>query len=44
MTDMPQPAEMERRPRKPSPWRNLSVVWLVPVLALVVSLGIAWRT
>ena len=25
-------------------WRNLSLVWLVPLLALVVSLGIAWKS
>lgn len=24
-------------------WRNVSVVWLVPLLALVVALGIAWQ-
>ncbi|KUJ80499.1 paraquat-inducible protein B [Ruegeria marisrubri] len=24
-------------------WRNLSLVWLVPVLALAVSLGVAWK-
>ncbi len=24
-------------------WRNLSLVWLVPVFALVVALGIAWQ-
>ncbi|OZB18137.1 MAG: hypothetical protein B7X55_05380, partial [Rhodobacterales bacterium 34-62-10] len=31
-------------PPQRSFWRNLSVVWLVPVVALVVSLGIAWQT
>ncbi len=35
---------MEVRAARPSPWRNLSFVWLVPLLALVVSLGVAWRT
>ncbi|AVO39859.1 MCE family protein [Pukyongiella litopenaei] len=25
-------------------WRNLSFVWLVPILALAVSLGLAWQT
>ncbi len=25
-------------------WRNLSLVWLIPVLALVISLGIAWKS
>ncbi len=40
----PEPAELDLAPPRPSPWRNLSFVWLVPVLALAVSLGIAWRT
>jgi paraquat-inducible protein B len=31
-------------PPKRSFWRNLSLVWLVPILALIVSLGIAWQT
>lgn len=30
-------------PRKRSVLRNLSLVWLVPVFALVISLGIAWQ-
>jgi paraquat-inducible protein B len=30
------------QPRR-SIWRNLSVVWLVPIIALAVSLGIAWQ-
>lgn len=42
MTD-PRPAEFDIEPPKPSFWRNLSFVWLVPILALAVSLGIAWR-
>lgn len=29
--------------RRPSPWRNLSLVWLVPLAALAVSLGVAWK-
>lgn len=37
------PPELEIDPPRRSPWRNLSLVWLVPVLALVVSLGIAWK-
>lgn len=39
-----QPANMQIDPPKASIWRNLSVVWLVPILALVVSLGIAWQS
>ncbi len=39
-----EPAAMRIDPPKRSFWRNLSVVWLVPVVALVVSLGIAWQT
>ncbi len=38
------PAEMEIEPPRRSFWRNLSVVWLVPVIAVVVSLGIAWQS
>jgi paraquat-inducible protein B len=30
-------------PPRHSPWRNLSVIWLVPILAIVVALGIAWK-
>ena len=25
-------------------WANVSVVWVVPILALIVSLGLAWST
>nr|WP_254899280.1 MlaD family protein [Thalassococcus arenae] len=34
---------MRVNPPKRSAWRNLSVVWLVPLMALVASLGIAWQ-
>ena len=44
MTDTPPPADMEIVPARRSPWRNLSVVWLVPLAALVISLLIAWRS
>ena len=40
----PTPAQMRIDPPKRSFWRNLSLVWLVPILALIVSLGIAWQT
>jgi paraquat-inducible protein B len=39
--DFPQ---MEITPEKRSMWRNLSYVWLVPVFALIVSLGVAWQS
>ncbi|MBI1417308.1 MAG: MCE family protein [Limimaricola sp.] len=42
MTD-PTPAELEISQARPSFWRNLSIVWLVPVLALVIALGVAWK-
>jgi paraquat-inducible protein B len=35
--------DMDILPAKHSPWRNLSFVWLVPILALLVSLGVAWQ-
>ncbi|WP_146347777.1 MlaD family protein [Phaeobacter marinintestinus] len=44
MTDPAEPAKLDVRPPTTSWWRNLSVVWLVPILALIVSLGIAWRS
>ena len=37
MTD-PRPSQLDQSPQKKSPWRNLSYVWLVPVLALLVLL------
>ena len=40
---LPDAPQMEIMPKTRSPWRNLSLVWLVPVLALVVSLGLAWK-
>ncbi|SHH86890.1 MlaD family protein [Marivita hallyeonensis] len=42
MSDL-SPADMKVSPPKKSFWRNLSFVWLVPLLALAVSLGIAWQ-
>ena len=37
------PAPLDVRPAKQRIWRRLSLVWLVPVLALAVSLGAAWQ-
>lgn len=41
MNDAPQ---MDITPARPSFWRNLSPIWLVPILAVVISLGIAWKS
>ena len=38
-----EPAAMRIDPPKRAFWRNLSMVWLVPIVALAVSLGIAWQ-
>ncbi|GGH37243.1 paraquat-inducible protein B [Cribrihabitans marinus] len=43
MTD-PTPADLDIAPPRRAFWRNLSFVWVVPVLALMVSLGLAWQT
>jgi paraquat-inducible protein B len=40
----PPPPDFDIQPARPSFWRNLSFVWLVPVLALAVSLALAWQT
>ena len=42
MTDDQIP-ELDVASIRPGFWRRLSVVWLVPVIALVVSLGVAWN-
>lgn len=44
MTEEATPAEMQVQAPRRSPWRNISIVWLVPVLALAVSLAVAWRS
>lgn len=43
MSNEPTPADMDVSPPSRSPWRNLSVVWVVPVLALLISLMVAWK-
>lgn len=40
----PSPTGPDIEPARPSFWRNLSFVWLVPVLALAASLALAWQT
>jgi paraquat-inducible protein B len=43
-TDADKPAEMIRT-KAPRPiWSRLSVVWMVPLVALLVTLGIAWKS
>ncbi|WP_128254018.1 intermembrane transport protein PqiB [Falsirhodobacter deserti] len=43
MTDTPppRPAEMEIRPPRRRWWRRISIIWLVPLVALVVAVGVA---
>ncbi len=40
----PEPADLDVGEPRPSMWRNLSMVWLVPLAALLVSLGVAWKS
>lgn len=40
----PNPSDLDISAAKPSPWRNLSFVWAVPILALVISLALAWQS
>ena len=35
---------LQAAPARRSRWRNVSLVWLVPLIAVVVSLGVAWRS
>ena len=41
---LPDLPDMDLIPTKRSPWRNLSLVWLVPILALLISMGVAWQS
>jgi paraquat-inducible protein B len=43
MTDNQTPADLDIRAAKPSILGRLSLVWIVPILALAVSLGVAWQ-
>lgn len=44
MSDLPPPQAIIE-PRKGLPlWRRVSAVWLIPLVALIVSLAVAWRT
>ena len=40
----PKPAKMEVEPKRRSVWRNLSLVWLVPLAAIAVTVFIAWQS
>ncbi len=42
MTDRPDPVSIE--PASKSLWGRASFIWIIPILALVVSLGVAWKT
>ena len=44
MTDEPQPANMVVNDAPDPIWTRLSVIWLVPLLALAVTLGVAWKS
>lgn len=39
-----QPSELDLQPIKRSFWRNLSPLWAVPLLSLVLALGLAWQS
>jgi paraquat-inducible protein B len=41
---LPDLPDMDITPAKRSPWRNLSFIWIVPILALVISMGVAWQS
>ena len=40
----PGAADLDVRQAKPSIWRRLSFVWIVPILALIVSVTVAWQS
>ena len=43
MNDAPAPAPLDVQPAKKGLWRRLSLVWFVPVLALAITLGVAYQ-
>lgn len=43
MTDSPNPAPMDVRPAKSKGAKRFSFVWLVPLIALAISLGVAYQ-
>ncbi|MCL7466459.1 MlaD family protein [Phaeovulum sp. NW3] len=44
MPDLPEPARLVRSVAPDPIWTRLSVIWLVPLLALAITLGVAWKT
>ncbi|KEP70302.1 paraquat-inducible protein B [Thioclava dalianensis] len=43
-TPDPGPAELKTSAAKRPIWSRLSIIWIVPLLALVVTLGVAWKS
>jgi paraquat-inducible protein B len=44
MTTTPSPAPLDVREHEPRKMRRISLIWLVPVIALLVILSVAWTT
>lgn len=44
MSETPQPARLVKSAAPDPIWTRLSVVWIVPLLALLITLGVAWKT
>lgn len=44
MSDQNSPVPLDVRPAKQGLLRRLSIVWFVPLIALAVSLGVAWQS
>ena len=46
MSDTPEPgpAQLDTSKAARPIWSRLSVVWIVPLLALIVTLGVAWKS
>lgn len=44
MSDDPTPAQLDIRTAPGPIWTRLSVVWIVPLLAMLISLGVAWKS
>jgi len=42
MTDRPPPVRIE--PATSSFWNRFSIVWIIPLLALLIALGVAWQS
>ncbi|WP_164882369.1 PqiB family protein [Paenirhodobacter populi] len=44
MNDSPDIAEMRKAPAPDPIWTRVSVIWIVPLIALAITLGVAWKT